>query len=271
MTESTVESLIRGAEPAEPRQQQGVRSVETAGHLLRALARLRDHASLKDIAEAADLAPAKAHRYLVSLGRAGLVEQDRETGHYRLGRTALEIGLSALGGLDVMRFAGETLQELRAAIDETVLLAVWGDAGAVVVRWEESARPVTTNVRVGSVMPLLNSATGRTFAAFLPEAATAERLAAETARAPALAEGYDTVIAETREHGLGRVDGDLLPGVSSLAAPVFNQQGEVEAVIAAVGYQGVFDSSRDGPVAQQVRQAAAGLSARLGYFTASDA
>jgi len=246
--------------------QQGVRSVETGMALLAALAaRARVPASLSDLAAAAGMAPAKAHRYLVSLIRAGMVEQDRASGRYRLGGAALNVGLAALGALDVMRLAGEALERLCAAIDETVLLAVWGNKGPVVVRWEEASRPVTTNVRAGSVMPLLNSATGRVFAAFLPEMQTKAMLAEERAQAPALAKDYDAGLEETRTRGLGRVKGDLLPGVAGLAAPVFDHQGDLVAVIAALGPQGQFDAAWDGAVAKLLKAAADGLSLRLGH------
>jgi DNA-binding IclR family transcriptional regulator len=249
-----------------PKAQQGVRSVETGMALLKALAaRARIPASLSDLAGEAGMAPAKAHRYLVSLIRAGMVEQDRASGRYRLGGGALNIGLAALGALDVMRLAGEALERLCAAIDETVLLAVWGNKGPVVVRWEEASRPVTTNVRAGSVMPLLNSATGRVFAAFLPQAQTRAILAEETAEAPALAGDYEAILGETRSHGLGRVEGDLLPGVAGLAAPVFDHQGELVAVMAALGPQGQFDASWEGAMARALKDAAEMLSRRLGY------
>ena len=109
--------------------------------------------ALKDLAARADMPPAKAHRYLVSLIRAGLAEQDRESGRYRLGPLALELGLAALGTMDVLKFGAEVIADLRGEIDETVLLAIWGNKGPVVARWEESTRPVATNVRAGWVMP----------------------------------------------------------------------------------------------------------------------
>jgi len=249
--------------------QQGVRSVELGMTLLQALAaRPRAPLSLSEIAADAGMAPAKAHRYLVSLIRAGMVEQDRASGRYRLGGAALNVGLAALSARDVMRLAGEALERLREAIDETVLLAVWGNRGPVVVRWEEAGRPITTNVRAGSVMPLLNSSTGRVFAAFLPEAATRAMLAEEAARAPALAAGYAAVLAETRAHGLGRVEGDLLPGVAALSAPVFDHQDELVAVISALGAQGQFDAAWDGAAARALKGAAEALSRRLGYRAA---
>ncbi|MHA1537886.1 MAG: IclR family transcriptional regulator [Alphaproteobacteria bacterium] len=251
------------------KEQQGVQSVEIGMALLAALAAYPRPAGLTDIAEAAGMAPAKAHRYLVSLIRAGMVERSADSGKYRLGEAALHVGLAALAGLDVMGFAGEALIALRDEIDETVLLAVWGNRGPVVVRWEESSRPVTTNVRPGSVMPLLTSSTGRAFAGFLPEAQTRPYIAEESRRDPALAKEFAAVLAETRAHGLARVEGDLLPGIAALSAPIYDHQNEVAAVLTALGPQGQFNARWDGTVAEALRHAARDLSYRLGYGEAA--
>lgn len=246
-------------------QRLGINSLETGLRLARVLADEAWPLPLKGVAARAHMPPAKAHRYLVSLIRAGLAEQDRESGRYRLGPLALDFGLSALRQLDVLKFGGEALADLRAAIDETVLLAVWGNKGPVVARWEESSHPVATNVRAGWVMPLANSATGRLFTAYLPDALTAPILKAEFARTPEAKRGYAERLEEIRARGLSRVQGDLLRGVASVAAPVFGHGGGIVAVIAALGPQGGFDVAWEGPIATAVKRAARGLSARVGY------
>lgn len=248
-----------------PRAQRlGISSLETGLRLARVLAEEAWPLPLKDLAARAHMPAAKAHRYLVSLIRAGLAEQDRENGRYRLGPFALELGLSALGSLDVLKLGGEVILDLRARIDETVLLAVWANKGPVVARWEESTRPVATNVRAGWVMPLANSATGRCFAAYLPARATAAMLKAEFGRMPEAKRGYAARLEEIRSRGLSRVKGDLLAGIASVAAPVFRQDGMIVAVIAALGPQGAFDVAWDGDIARAVKRAAQTLSTRLG-------
>src|SRR5712672_3565887 len=67
------------------RQKGGVNSVEVAGILLRAISEAAGPARLADIARATGMPTAKAHRYIVSLIRAGLVERDPNSGHYDLG------------------------------------------------------------------------------------------------------------------------------------------------------------------------------------------
>jgi DNA-binding IclR family transcriptional regulator len=114
-------------------------------------------------------------------------------------------------------------------------------------------------------MPLANSATGRCFAAYLPDALTGPLLEAEFALRPADRASYRARLDEIRAHGLSRVEGDLLRGVASVAAPVFGHTGAIVGVIAALGPQGAFDVAWDGRNALAVKAAAARLSARLGY------
>ena len=68
----------------------------------------------------------RAHRYLVSYCRGGLIEQEGESGHRGLGRFALaldldlDLGLAALGPLDGVNVALPVVRELAKWFDQTV-------------------------------------------------------------------------------------------------------------------------------------------------------
>ena len=64
--------------------QRGIQSVEVGGQLLRALAEGDGPMMLRDLARNAGMSAAKAHPYLVSFMRIGLVEQDKASGRYEL-------------------------------------------------------------------------------------------------------------------------------------------------------------------------------------------
>jgi DNA-binding IclR family transcriptional regulator len=246
---------------------QGIQSVETGVRLLRALADAQSALSLKDLAASAAMPASKAHRYLVSFGRSGLVTQDAVTGRYDLGPLALTVGLAALGRINAARVGAWAASALRDRLDETVLIAVWGDRGPTIIGWEESSKPVTVNVRIGSVMPLLTSATGRVFLAHLPHDRTTAFVAAELRRLKergAARPDPGKLVAEVRRHGLGRVDGDMLPGVGALAAPVRDHAGKLALVLTTLGPQRVFDGSWDGRTASALREVAAAAGRRLG-------
>ena len=74
----------------------GIQSVEVGFTLLDALSRAAGPLMLRDLAAAAGMSAAKAHRYLVSFQRLGLVVQDPRTTRYDLGPAALHLGLASL-------------------------------------------------------------------------------------------------------------------------------------------------------------------------------
>ncbi|MEM8855148.1 MAG: helix-turn-helix domain-containing protein, partial [Pseudomonadota bacterium] len=128
---------------------QGVQSVEVSGTVLSALQALGGSASLGEIAEGAGLHRGKIHRYLTSLVRTGLVEQNKASGHYELGPLALSLGLTALRRQNPIASASQKLALLRDETDQSATLAVWGQTGPVVVALEPARRPVSMNVRIG--------------------------------------------------------------------------------------------------------------------------
>jgi DNA-binding IclR family transcriptional regulator len=251
-----------------PKSQQGISSIEVGARLLRALSRASRPQMLRDLAAAAQMPAAKAHRYLVSFMRMGLVEQQSETGLYDLGSFALEVGLSAIARLEPVTLAAPVLTELREEIGQTVALAVWANHGATIVRWLGADTPVSASLRVGAVMPLTRSATGQVFLSFLPTETTApvvRKELADQARsglAPHTREDVEQLIAQTRRRGFARTS-DFIPGIAGVAAPVFDQSGALALALVALGYSKPFEGSMDDIVAATARKAQQ-LSRRLG-------
>jgi len=257
---------------AAARPPQGIQSLETGGALLRALVARGQPTMLKDLAADAGMAPAKAHRYLVSFVRLGLVEQDSVTGWYELGAFALQMGLTALARVDAVRLAAPVMSSLAASLGTTVAAAVWGNRGPTIVRWEESTQAVIVYLRAGAVMPLVASAIGRCFAAWMPPARIAPLLEAELAAAararrpglPASRRAFDALVKDIRAQGIARAEGTLLPGISAVAVPVFDHRGEMVLALSALGYAGGFDAGPQGKPARALRAASRELSTRLG-------
>lgn len=249
------------------KKQQGIQSVEIGMRVLKALASTFEEMNLKSLSAAAGMSASTAHRYLVSLGRAGLVEQNPVSGRYGLGVQALEIGLAALGRIDSVKIGTAAQAEVRRRVDVNLLLAVWGTHGATVIRWEEASQPVTVNVRVGSVMPLLTSATGRGFVSWRHDAHIAKLIAAEVTQRqkqglPPI--DVEEIRTEAHKHGLARVHGDLMTGIAGLAVPLLAHDGNALMMLTAFGVQGVFDAQWNGPVANALRAVAAEANRRLG-------
>lgn len=249
----------------------GIQSVEVAARLIRALVKAGHPVPLKDLASIAGMAPGKAHRYLVSLVRIELFAQDTVSGHYGFGPLSIAMGLGAMRSIDVIRAASEPLVELRDEVDETVMLLIWGKEGPVVYRFEESSRPVFMNVRIGSTVPLLSTAAGRVFLSYLPRnlvwpLVRKEIAAASRAATSKLSEdSIPDLIQETRAYGMASIVGDFLPGISALAAPIFDHKSRVVAVVGALGRSEELNVEFDAPTACAIKRVATEISRRLGY------
>jgi len=251
----------------------GIQSVEVGFTLLDALTRAAGPLMLRDLAAAAGMSAAKAHRYLVSFQRLGLVAQDPRTTRYDLGPAALHLGLASLSRMDAVKLARERIDSWMLDIGHTLALAVWGNRGPTIVHWEEAPSVIAVNLRLGDVMPLLTSATGRCFAAHAPVDAITPLLTAELAlqgkrplpNTPTTPEGVQQMLAEVRTQGLARAEDSLLPAVAGFCAPVFDFTGHMVLGIISLGAMAQFDSQWDSPVAQALRSAARRLSADLGH------
>ena len=161
------------------RTPRGIQSVEVGGQLLKVLARTGRRMALKDLARAADMTAAKAHPYLVSFGKLGLIEQDAVSGHYGLGPLAMQLGLISLQQVDPVRLAIAELPALAQRIGYTVSASVWGDNGPTIIRVEEGPTAVYVAMRHGTTASVRHTATGKVFAAFGPRERVAATLAAE--------------------------------------------------------------------------------------------
>ena len=251
----------------------GIQSIEVGGRLLQALARVGEPMMLRDLAREAGMTPAKAHPYLVSFSRLGLVERNDLTGRYEVGALALELGLVSLRHLSAVRVAEPKIAALANEIKHTVSLTVWGTHGPTVVRLEEPNHAVHIMMRVGSVMGMLETATGRIFAAFLPQEVAMAALKSGldhfgvgyNSKRAVTGPGIKTMLADIRARHLARAVGDPLPGINAFAAPVFDHEGAVVLSVTAMGPERSFDARWTSAIAKALLDCTNDISRRLGF------
>ncbi|MFL9864108.1 IclR family transcriptional regulator [Paraburkholderia fungorum] len=272
-THGAPESDDESIDTGEEKLRSGIQSIEVGFRLLEVLTHEPRAMMLRDLAQRAGMSPAKAHRYLVSFLRLGVVAQDPLSGRYELGGFALQLGLARLARVDGVKLARIALAELRDRLDLTVGIAVWGNQGPTMVHWMESSHPAKASLKLGDVMPLLSSATGLLFAAYLPSSKTAlmlERELADSRRSshmsgPRTPEEVKRVLAEVRQHEAARVEGMLLPTIHAFCMPVFDSTGDLALGLVALGHEGAFDIRWGGEIDTALRECAQKLSYELGY------
>jgi DNA-binding IclR family transcriptional regulator len=242
--------------------QTGIKSIEVGGRLLKALVHQTGPASLKTLAANAKMTASAAHHYLVSYRRVGLVLQDPATLLYSIGPFAMELGVSVLGRSSHLQTARMLQLKVRDRLDESVMLAVWGSYGPVIIEVAESSKPIVMTMRLGATLPLLRSATGWVFLAFLPRTIVSPvtRAEYEAGRGPVEAldrRAFDDKAKAVRSGHLAGHSGHLLPGVAAVATPLLDSRGALVAVITVFGSSEHFDSTLTGAPAGVLREVAA--------------
>jgi DNA-binding IclR family transcriptional regulator len=253
----------------EVKSSHGVQSLEIGIAVLKVLLESGAAMMLKEIAAAADMPASKAHRYLVSLVRCGLVQQDSENSKYDLGPLAIPLGLAAVDRLDRVKLGLNSISALRDLTNETTALSVWGEFGPVMVRWERPHRPITVNVITGNTVSLLATSTGRLFAAWMPPEVVRPHLERELRAGRSTEfqtlEQVESVLQQVRAEGYSFVrDSDYANRVLGLAAPVFNFKNHITMAVSIVGVEGISDLGPDSLALTELKHATAALSRRLG-------
>jgi DNA-binding IclR family transcriptional regulator len=251
----------------------GVQSVEVGARLLEALSANAKPMMLRDIARQANIAPAQAHAYLLSFRRLHLVEQVESSGYYRLGPLALQLAIARLRSSDVVRMANAAGADLARETSLSVAIVVWGSYGPTVIYVHEGADQVSMNTRPGTVYSLTGTATGLVFAAYLPE-----KLARQTLKAQRSERGSARFVGDLpdlseksvetgaiRRRGYSVIDSHPIPGVSAVAAPVFDVAGQLQLVVTLIGAVNVIDIKANSWHVEKVRELARTLSSRMGF------
>lgn len=191
-----------------------------------------------------------------------------------LGPTGLPLGTENIARLKAVRVATRALTELSDELDETLGLGVWGNKGPTVVRWEESSQPVSDNLRTGLVLPVLTSATGLAFAAWLPREFTAPFVDVEMVCEAGNswypdAERLTERLAQIRRAGVAQLVGtdqfaDLYgSSISAVSVPVFDPSGAMILALTAIGASDRLDTKVDGRLVTSMRRCANAIERKL--------
>jgi DNA-binding IclR family transcriptional regulator len=154
--------------------------IELIDKLVRIVEALRDAPgglSLQELARQTGFVKSSIHRTLGSLKRHGYVEQTVAGGPYRLGVKCLLLARGLKEGIELLRYARPSLQELVNAWNESAYLAVLrGGRGIFVEVTEARRRELRLIGPLGAHVFYHATAAGKVFAAFLPPEAQAALL-----------------------------------------------------------------------------------------------
>src|SRR6476660_5259986 len=224
-----------------------VRSVDRAAALLLALGDSQGEAGVTELARRLGLHKSTASRLLATLQRRGLVEQDDETGKYRLGLVVIRLAERAERTLDLRGIATPELERLARLTHETTGVGILEGDTLLTVAQVDGPNLIAVGDWTGRSTPLHCVASGKVVLSSLAER---EALLEELAR--------------IRRRGYATAIGEYELGLNAVAAPIHDARGNVIAAVDIWGPAFRLTPRRIPELAAQAREAAAAISVRLG-------
>ena len=217
---------------------------------------------VSDIARRLGVAKSTAHRLLTALCSRGFCEKNPATGQYRLGLHLYELGRLTQARMQLTQSALPTLEELRRLTSHTVHLALPDGADVVHAERLEGTDGAAVMGSMGVRFLSHCTASGRAIAAYNGDFAQARRDAGFPLGTRATIRNsnhWDQALRETRRSGVAVEHGEVVAGMSSVAAPICNVQGTAYAAVSIAAPTAVM-YSQGGRMSRLVLAAARRLS-----------
>jgi len=256
---------------SEHRADMGTRlsSVAAAVKLLKAFTEDETEFGISGLAKRLGLAKSTIHRLATTLVADGLLEQDPQSGKYRLGIALFRLGALVRRRMDVSNEARPFLFDLRKKTNETVHLAILDGTEIMYVYYLESTQAIRMRSDLGGRKPAYCTAEGQAILAFGPsdvvDRVTRGGLRARTPQTITDAGKLAKALALVRQRGYAMDDEESEIGMRCIAAPIRNDGGEVVAAVGVAGPVSRLTKKTLASFAPHVIGTAAAISARIGH------
>lgn len=219
-----------------PAKAQGsLRSAGTALDVLGCFA-VDSELGVSDVARRLGIAKSTAHRLLQTLCSRNFIEQDPQTGLYRLGLHLYELGHLAQARNTMRHAALPHMQHIARLSGHSVNLGVPDGADVVFI---ERIEPLLEEGIIGRRQSMHCTSSGKVIAAFNPSADHARRQAGFPAQAPGTVRtsgDWDQTLERVRRSGFAVSRNESFDNITSIAVPVLRRRR-------AVGALSVFDKT----------------------------
>ncbi|AOY59241.1 transcriptional regulator, IclR family [Desulfococcus multivorans] len=226
--------------------------------------------SAQEIAKSLSIPLSTTYKYLQVFQKRQFLSSNEQTNKFYLGVAVLKMGLFAAKKTSVIEIAFPYLKLLADRSLETAVLTVADGLNAICVDIIESPLAVKFITAKGNTMPLYAGSPGKVLLAF-KDSSFIDHLIETTGLAKL---GKNTItdseqlkkeLAVIRKQGFSESDSEFEADVCSVAAPVFDYKGQVNASIAVAGpAERIFRENKQRLI-ELVKECAKGISSELGY------
>ncbi len=256
-------------EPKAQRSTAETSTLDLALRIVEFLAYQSQAMPLAAIAQAFDASKATVYRHLQTLKRHGFVRQDAGTGHYEAGIKLMVLGEATRGRFDILSAARPELLALRDQSGHAVTVCKIIDDELVVLELFQGRTVIEFSTRPGTRLAFHASAHGKIWLAFGPGGLLDQVLGAEMkAWTPKTLTDPAALRAEVeavRARGWSTAPDEVITGVNTIAAPVYDHRGILAGSIAIVGATQFIPARPSDPVIDEVVATARRISSSLGW------
>jgi IclR family acetate operon transcriptional repressor len=247
-----------------------LRSVDRAIAVLKAFSEEEPELGVTELSQRLRLPKSTVYRLLTSLQQEGVVDQDPKTEKYRLGIELVRLAGLVLKRIDVRQVARPYLRSLAEASEETVSLSMLtSDSKVINIDRIPSPRMVRNVGWIGREMLPHCISSGKALLAYLPQQRL-ERILAKglphfTEKTITDSIRLQEELKRVRQQGYAVAQEELEVGLSAVAAPIWNHEGEVVAAVSVSGPSFRLSSEKIPELAELTRRTANEMSHQLGY------
>lgn len=246
-----------------------IKSVERAMELINCFSVENPEISVTELSKTIGASKATAYKLLQSLAKYGFVMQNSVNQKYRLGYGILHFAEIYQKSIDIRNFALPYLQELHYQTQETISLNVAMNDMRVCIEKIESNYDLRQAIEIGKSYPLYKGSAGKTLLAYMKEEFILKLLENYGIQSEndvkvekkSLMEELKTI----REKGYATSSGELVMGVFSVSAPIFDQTANCIACITVGGPEIRIDSEKTIFFTKSVIDKCQKISKLLGY------
>jgi DNA-binding IclR family transcriptional regulator len=245
-------------------------AVERALAMLEAVAQEPEGLSNAEISRKLQIPKSSASYILRTLETQGYLTRAEQTGKYRVGLKVLSLSRGALSGIDVREVALPIMRHLVEKTNLTCHLAILDGPDAVYIEKVEPTGFIRMDTWVGRRMRVHATSVGKALVAHIPrerlekiiaDSGMEKRTAKTITTLPRLVKDLDKV----REQGYAVDDEENNIGARCLGAPIFTQDGSIEASLGLSGTINQVNSHTMPRIIEHLKDAARHVSMQLGY------
>jgi len=248
-----------------------VKTVSYAIDILETLAESPEGLTVMEFAAKLNLSRNKMFRMLTTLCETGLVENDKRSGHYRLGICSVALGQKFIMNSSVVNYAHPIIEQLARKHGEAVYMSVIRGNEVLFLDMVDSNQPIKTTSILGRRFPFFTNAAGKVMKA-IESRDMLERLFKRGGRIKAGAPDLRhlaTELEEIRSQGVAIDRNGLGEGIISVAVAVKDYAGKVVCAITLIGPSVRLLSERlENEIIPSLKESADILSGRFGCLPA---